>query len=184
MSSLGVLAGIAGSDATRMTPRFVYPKHKRTRVRAAHMAIASLAAVIAAGDHADAASGRKERAVAFVEGRTAGEPTMAIVSLHKQQITVYDANGWILRAPVSSGQKGHPALTSSVDVASKLTVAETSSRTKVCRLEPFLVEWGEHRVPKARTPALRSESRVPVDVQRGCRGEGERRTPPCRDNAQ
>jgi hypothetical protein len=31
---------------------------------------------------------------------------MAIVSLHNQRITVYDANGWILRAPVSSGQKG------------------------------------------------------------------------------
>ena len=31
---------------------------------------------------------------------------MAIVSLHSQRITVYDANGWILRAPVSSGQKG------------------------------------------------------------------------------
>ena len=31
---------------------------------------------------------------------------MAIVSLHQQRITVYDANGWILRAPVSSGQPG------------------------------------------------------------------------------
>jgi hypothetical protein len=31
---------------------------------------------------------------------------MAIVSLRNQRITVYDANGWILRAPVSSGQKG------------------------------------------------------------------------------
>ena len=31
---------------------------------------------------------------------------MAIVSLRNQQITVYDADGWILRAPVSSGQKG------------------------------------------------------------------------------
>jgi len=29
---------------------------------------------------------------------------MAIVSLRDQQITIYDANGWILRAPVSSGQ--------------------------------------------------------------------------------
>jgi hypothetical protein len=32
---------------------------------------------------------------------------MAVVSLRNQRITVYDANGWILRAPVSSGQKGH-----------------------------------------------------------------------------
>ena len=31
---------------------------------------------------------------------------MAIVSLRSQRITVYDAKGWILRAPVSSGQKG------------------------------------------------------------------------------
>ena len=31
---------------------------------------------------------------------------MAIVSLRDQRITVYDADGWILRAPVSSGQKG------------------------------------------------------------------------------
>ena len=31
---------------------------------------------------------------------------MAIVSLRDQRITVYDAKGWILRAPVSSGSKG------------------------------------------------------------------------------
>ena len=31
---------------------------------------------------------------------------MAIVSLRSQRITVYDADGWIMRAPVSSGQAG------------------------------------------------------------------------------
>jgi hypothetical protein len=31
---------------------------------------------------------------------------MAVVSLRDQRITVYDAAGWILRAPVSSGQRG------------------------------------------------------------------------------
>ena len=31
---------------------------------------------------------------------------MAIVSLRNQRITIYDANGWILRSPVSTGQKG------------------------------------------------------------------------------
>src|ERR1700731_1681494 len=36
----------------------------------------------------------------------AGEPIMAIVSLARQQVTIYDADGWILRAPVSSGQRG------------------------------------------------------------------------------
>ena len=41
-----------------------------------------------------------------VQSRSAGEPIMAIVSLRNQRITVYDAKGWILRAPVSSGTKG------------------------------------------------------------------------------
>jgi hypothetical protein len=41
-----------------------------------------------------------------VESRAGGAPVMAIVSLHSQRITVYDAGGWILRAPVSSGQTG------------------------------------------------------------------------------
>jgi lipoprotein-anchoring transpeptidase ErfK/SrfK len=31
---------------------------------------------------------------------------MAIVSIKSQKVTIYDSDGWILRAPVSSGQKG------------------------------------------------------------------------------
>ena len=38
--------------------------------------------------------------------RQAGEPIMAIVSIKTQQVTFYDADGWIMRAPVSSGIKG------------------------------------------------------------------------------
>jgi hypothetical protein len=89
-----------------MRSGFVNPKRKQTWLRTAHLAIAGLAALIAAGDHADATGRRSERSAESVESRTAGEPVMAIVSLHSQRITVYDANGWILRAPVSSGQKG------------------------------------------------------------------------------
>jgi hypothetical protein len=69
-------------------------------------AVLSLAATIAAGDHAGAASGHNERSVTSVESRLPGEPIMAIISLRDQRITAYDAQGWILRAPVSSGQKG------------------------------------------------------------------------------
>src|SRR5688572_30743339 len=39
--------------------------------------------------------------------RAAGEAIMAIVSIKSQQVTIYDADGWILRAPVSTEQKGH-----------------------------------------------------------------------------
>jgi L,D-transpeptidase-like protein len=81
----------------------VNPKRKQTRLRPAHLAIAVLAALTAAGGHAGATDRRSERSI---ESRTAGEPIMAIVSLRNQRITVYDANGWILQAPVSSGQKG------------------------------------------------------------------------------
>jgi lipoprotein-anchoring transpeptidase ErfK/SrfK len=38
--------------------------------------------------------------------RDAGQPIMAIVSIKSQQVTFYDADGWILRAPVSTGITG------------------------------------------------------------------------------
>src|SRR5256714_14832312 len=89
-----------------MRSRIVNPKRKQTRLRSARLALAALAALIAAGDHADAIERRGERAVESIEQRTAGEPIMAIVSLQSQRVTVYDANGWVLRAPVSSGKRG------------------------------------------------------------------------------
>src|SRR5216683_1677701 len=94
---------------TRTMSYFVSPKNTQTWLRPTRLAIASLVAVITAGDHAGAAKGRNERAEAFVESRIAGEPVepiMAVVSLRNQRITVYDAKGWILRAPISSGRKG------------------------------------------------------------------------------
>jgi hypothetical protein len=41
---------------------------------------------------------------------------MAIVSIMSQQVTFYDADGWILRAPVSTGTTGRetPAATTFV----------------------------------------------------------------------
>jgi L,D-transpeptidase catalytic domain len=38
--------------------------------------------------------------------RDAGEPIMAIVSIRTQHVTFYDADGWIARAPVSTGTTG------------------------------------------------------------------------------
>jgi hypothetical protein len=79
-------------------------RHPRTR--RVHLAIAALATLIAMGDHVAARGGRSQTAVESVRSRTAGDPIMAIVSLRDQRITVYDVHGWILRAPVSSGQRG------------------------------------------------------------------------------
>ena len=79
---------------------------EQSGLRSVHLAVAVLAALIAVGSHAGATERRGERAVELIEARPAGEPIMAIVSLQNQRITIYDAKGWILRAPVSSGQRG------------------------------------------------------------------------------
>ena len=89
-----------------MTSGFSKPNRSQTWLQTALCAVSSLGMLITASELAPAAGARNERLVRSVESRVAGEPIMAIVSLRSQQITVYDANGWILRAPISSGQRG------------------------------------------------------------------------------
>lgn len=60
-------------------------------------------ALIAANGPAHAAA--KPKLETSVAARPAGEPIMAIVSLRDQQVTIYDDKGWIMQAPVSSGQR-------------------------------------------------------------------------------
>ena len=72
-------------------------------VAAALAALIALPSASAASRHASAHAARAGEETA---SRAAGEPIMAIVSLARQQVTIYDADGWILRAPVSSGQRG------------------------------------------------------------------------------
>jgi hypothetical protein len=73
-------------------------------------AIATLAAMAAlTALSADAAAAKQPRPApptAEEAPRDAGEPIMAIVSIKTQLVTFYDADGWILRAPVSTGTKG------------------------------------------------------------------------------
>lgn len=65
--------------------------------------LASIAALTVPATDAEAKRKRVPRVTEAVATRDAGEPIMAIVSTKTQQITVYDADGWILRAPVSTG---------------------------------------------------------------------------------
>jgi lipoprotein-anchoring transpeptidase ErfK/SrfK len=72
-------------------------------------AIAGLAAMAALGMLTVDAAARQPRPAPPTEAtapREAGEPIMAIVSIKSQQVTFYDADGWILRAPVSTGTTG------------------------------------------------------------------------------
>src|SRR6202790_528286 len=69
-------------------------------------AIVTLAAMAALTALTAGAAARQTRPAPPTEAtapREAGEPIMAIVSIKTQQVTFYDADGWILRAPVSTG---------------------------------------------------------------------------------
>jgi hypothetical protein len=64
-------------------------------------AIAALTALTAEVGARQSAASAEEAAP-----RNAGEPIMAIVSIKSQHVTFYDADGWILKAPVSTGTTG------------------------------------------------------------------------------
>jgi hypothetical protein len=64
-----------------------------------------LAAAVALTTGAMAAKQPRQPLEAVAQ-REAGEPIMAVVSIKSQQVTFYDAEGWILRAPVSTGTTG------------------------------------------------------------------------------
>jgi hypothetical protein len=57
-----------------------------------------LAVTAALTADAVARQARPEPTVEAVAPRDAGEPIMAIVSIKSQQVTFYDADGWIVRA--------------------------------------------------------------------------------------
>jgi hypothetical protein len=92
-----------------MTSCFVKARRAQAlRETSSTVAAVVLAALIALPAPASAAS-RSSRHAEHQEAtapREGGPPIMAIVSLKSQQVTVYDADGWIMRAPVSSGQRG------------------------------------------------------------------------------
>jgi hypothetical protein len=75
---------------------------------AAILAVATLAAMLVAGSP-DPGAARSNRGASFEveQSRRHGTPLEAVVALGPQRITIYDADGWILRAPVSSGRTGY-----------------------------------------------------------------------------
>jgi L,D-transpeptidase-like protein len=81
----------------------VAPRRRRPTAIVISAALAATTALIA---DAAARPGRPAQTVEAVAPRQAGEPIMAIVSIKSQRVTFYDAEGWILRAPVSTGTTG------------------------------------------------------------------------------
>src|SRR3974377_1902976 len=70
------------------------------------VALAAMAALTVPTADAAARQARPPPPSEATAPRGGGEPISAIVSIKTQQITFYDADGWILRAPVSTGTTG------------------------------------------------------------------------------
>ncbi len=93
-----------------MTLASSFPARSASRPKAAKLASAALAPLFGLcllNDAASARVGKDVKREEYVQSRPAGAPVMAVVSLSRQRVTVYDADGWIMRAPVSSGQTGY-----------------------------------------------------------------------------
>jgi L,D-transpeptidase catalytic domain len=78
-------------------------------LRSARPGIVALAAMTALAALPPGAAAKQARPASAKEAaapREAGEPIMAIVSIKSQQVTLYDADGWIAREPVSTGVRG------------------------------------------------------------------------------
>jgi hypothetical protein len=88
-----------------MVIRFPTARYTVAMRRWGPLAIVMLGATAALTAGAAAKQARPAAPVEAVAPREAGEPIMAIVSIKSQQVTFYDADGWILRAPVSTGVK-------------------------------------------------------------------------------
>src|SRR5216684_1408339 len=92
-----------------MVNRFTAAQSTVAMRRGGPPAIVTLAAMAALTALTADAAARQARPAPPTEAtalRDAGEPIMAIVSIKSQQVTFYDADGWILRAPVSTGTTG------------------------------------------------------------------------------
>src|ERR1700677_3368416 len=70
------------------------------------VAATAMAGTAALAPEAAAKQARVTAANEATAPREAGEPIMAIVSIKSQRVTFYDSEGWILRAPVSTGTTG------------------------------------------------------------------------------
>ena len=81
-------------------------KAMRSRRVFAIVTLAAMALLAALTTDAVARQPRPAPQVEATAPREAGEPIMAIVSIKTQRVTFYDAEGWIFRAPVSTGVAG------------------------------------------------------------------------------
>ena len=103
MSHWKTPAGVASAALPRAAMR---GRASAPAMRAGIMATLTALTALAAASPAAARQAAAPRQTVMTAPRPAGEPIMAIVSIKSQHVTFYDADGWIYRAPVSTGTTG------------------------------------------------------------------------------
>ena len=154
-----------------MTSRCVNPKRKQTRLRPAYLAVASLAALIAAGDDAGARSGRSERPIEFDRfAYSAGESVMAIVFVSQpadHRPTMLKGAGSCGRRCSSGSKERDRDAAANIFSVIRQKVEEHYSNRYDDAFMPHMqcITWTRHRTPRRR-PA--GAPRLPTWPASGC----------------
>ena len=154
-----------------MTNRFTTARSTEAIRRWRAPAIVTLAATAAltaltAAPPADAAGNqaRPARPAEATAPRDAGEPIMAIVSIKSQQVTIYDADGWILRAPVSTGTTGRETPAGVFSVVEKDKDHHSSLYDDACDAEHGAHHLVGHRAARRAAARICGLARLRADA--------------------
>ena len=130
--------------------------------------LAAMAALTALSGDAMARQARPAQPTEATAPRDAGEPIMAIVSIKTQQVTFYDADGWILRAPVSTAPRDAKRLPASSPSSRRTRTTTRPSMTmpgcRTCSASP-----GTASRCTAAAPRICRFARLRADALRLCR---------------
>jgi L,D-transpeptidase catalytic domain len=103
-----VSAKVSGSEQRLRLLEFEVPSMKSNRALNRCIALLAVAglALLAPTGHVDPADAKSPRDARRDEIRPVGAPLLAVVSLNDQRVTIYNADGRMLQAPVSTGATG------------------------------------------------------------------------------
>jgi len=137
---------------------------------------------LAAAPPADAAprqaqaQARPERTTEAAAPRNAGEPIMAVVSIKSQKVTFYDADGWILRAPVSTGTTGRETPAGIFSVVQKDKDHHSSLYDDAWMPNMLRITWNGNRAARRAAARICGLARLRADALRLC-GEAVDKVP-------
>ena len=106
MSSLRICGIFGADDSTHKTPGLRQDVKRDALMFGSRVAqaVVCFAALLAGAEAREARTPTWDK---IARGREAGKPMIAVIGLRQQKITVYDAEGPILQAPVSTGRRAY-----------------------------------------------------------------------------